>query len=855
MPNQELTVFCDCLSLRTFDRVRQTLLESGNSRKSADQKRGDMHTKRSDNMFKNYLKTACRNILRSKIYSFINIAGLAVGMAACITIFVYVEHESSFDSFNKRAGRIYRINVQANLDGKTTQFALTPALLGPFLRSQSPQVEHVVRLYAPDVLSAVGSPVLKYHEKVLRARHFILVDPSFFDVFSFRMIRGNPKTALDAPFSVVLTEDAAERLFGDQDPIGRTIVYNDKFHFTVTGTVENPPSNSTIQFDYLGSMNSLPAITNQSDVLSNRREFNYYTYLLLSKKTNVAEIEPRLEDDISRFWGPSVHEVINTPKICLEALRDIYWDGSAMDDIPIKGSKNTIMAFSVIAGIILLIGCVNFINLSTARSLSRNKEIAIRKVVGSQRGQVIGQFMTESGLICLLALMASVVLSELFLPVLNRVLGTKLQADYLHNLAIIIATIGIWSITSLLSGVVPAFYLSSLKPASTLRWSIGGARAKRSGRQFFILFQFSSAIVLIFSTIVVTKEYHLLRSRNLGFDKNNIVILRGVEGVDGSYEPFKQALLENAHVLGVTATDIIPGRTLSYGPLFYSGGNGVERLQAYWGDVDTGYIPVFGLKLLAGRDFSVDIPSDRSNAYILNYAAVKKIGWTPTEAIGKQVDVSGGQLNGRVVGVIKDYNFLSLRSKVEPLFLIMRDHSWRGLSLAVKISPKDFPGTLGFIERTWKKMYPDNPFEYNFLDKSLDALYKSEKRSSVLFNWFSILSIAITCFGLYGLALYTAERRAKEVGIRRVLGASATEITFILSKEFAMWVVIANVIAWPVGYYIMNNWLEEFAYRINITPWIFLISGVLALVVAALTVGFHAIRAAIANPVESLRYE
>jgi putative ABC transport system permease protein len=239
----------------------------------------------------------------------------------------------------------------------------------------------------------------------------------------------------------------------------------------------------------------------------------------------------------------------------------------------------------------------------------------------------------------------------------------------------------------------------------------------------------------------------------------------------------------------------------------------------------------------------------------LNYAAVKKIGWTPTEAIGKQVDVSGGQLNGRVVGVIKDYNFLSLRSKVEPLFLIMRDHSWRGLSLAVKISPKDFPGTLGFIERTWKKMYPDNPFEYNFLDKSLDALYKSEKRSSVLFSWFSILSIAIACFGLYGLALYTAERRAKEVGIRRVLGASATEITFILSKEFAMWVVIANVIAWPVGYYIMNNWLEEFAYRINITPWIFLISGVLALVVAALTVGFHAIRAAIANPVESLRYE
>ncbi len=805
-------------------------------------------------MVKNYLKVAIRNLLRFKVYSFINIVGLAVGMASCIVIFIFVLHQYSYDSFNKKAERIYRVNVEANINGKTTNVAVTPASLGPYLVSQFPQIERAVRLYAVSVITASGKPLLRYGDKVLRANHFVLVDSSFLDVFSFRMIQGDPETALDAPFSVVLTKDAAQKLFGDENPIGKDILYNNKFRFSVTGVVANPPENSTIQFDYLGSLNSLPDITNEPNILRNGDQFNYYTYALIRKNASIRDVDRELGKVVTGFWDKNIRSMLGSPAVYFEPLRDLYWDNNLTNDIPIKGSKSDTVTFSAIAVIILLIACANFINLSTARYLTRAKEIGIKKVLGAQRRQLVSQFMTESGLLSFIALLAAIMLSELFIPSVNRVLGMDLRVDYFHNLTIIFFIIGIWTLTSLLSGILPAFYLSSFRPVYTLKGNMSGVTGKGLGRQFFILFQFSAAIAVLFCSIVVAKQYNLLRLHNLGFNRDNIVVLQYDQRINGGYGPFKQKLLQNPHVLGVSGTDVVPGGTYSYGQFFYTYNGSVENLPAYGELVDPDYISVLGLKLLAGRDFSRTNPSDAVDAYILNQAAVKKIGWTTQSAVGQPFGpLQSGRPNGHVIGVVGNFNFQSLRSKVEPLVLIMRRNDVQ--KLAVKVSADNVGGTLEFIENTWKKMFPNTPIEYNFLDKNLDALYKSEEKLGVLFTWFSFLAIVVACLGLYGLALFTAERRTKEVGIRKVLGASTHEIVVTLSKEFMKWVIIANVIAWPIAYYAMNKWLQNFAYKIEVVPWMFLLSGIVVLVIALLTVSFHAIKAATANPVESLRYE
>ena len=805
-------------------------------------------------MLKNYLKIAFRNILRNKVYSFISIAGLAVGMAACITIFVYVQHEYSYDSFNKKSDRIYRATFDVNIDGKTVKVPVSPPTLGPFLMSHFPEIEHTVRLYGNDLTSSSwGNPVLKYGQKVLNANRFLLVDSTFLDVFSFKMVEGDPKTALDAPFSVVVTKGSAQKLFGSENPIGKTILYNNNYHFTVTGVVENPPGNSTIQFDYLGSLNSISQMPDQPRSPLGED----YTYVLLKKGTNARELETQLQKVLDGFWGERFRMMfgLHLPVVDLQPLRDIYWNNSFMFDFGAKGSKSSTVAFSVIAIVILLIACANFVNLSTARSLTRAREVGIRKVVGGHRKQLVGQFLLESALMSLVALVTAVALSELLIPGMNRLLGSSLHVDYFHNLNILFVVICIWALTCLLSGIIPSFYLSSFQPASTLKGNTNAMTGGRLGRQFFILFQFSAAIALIFCTIVVARQYDLLRFKNIGFDRDNVVVLKYDQKMNGDYEPFKQKLLQNPHILGVTAGQDVPGDLFSDDRCSFRTKSRVENSDFNFAIVDPDYIPTLGMKMAAGRNFSWAHNSDMYNSYILNEAAVRKIGWTPQEAIGQPFGASGypaDSLKGRVVGVVADFNYEPLRYNVKPLVLLCGN--W-GLLLALRVSPTDLPETMGYIQKTWKNMFPNSPIDYNFLNKSLDALYKSEEKSSTLFSWFSALSIAIACLGLYGLVLYTAERRTKEIGIRKVLGASMPEILRLLTSEFIRWVVIANVIAWPLAYFIMNKWLQNFAYRINIGVWIFVASGLVALMIALATVSLQALRAATANPVESLRYE
>lgn len=804
-------------------------------------------------MFIIYLKTAFRNIFRNKTFSVINIVGLAVGMAACIVISVFIQNEYNYDSFNTKAERIYRINVEANINNKNLQVAVTPAPLGNYLKEMFPKVENSVTIYALDFVSSVSGPALKYRNKVFRANRFVLVDSSFFQIFSFKMIQGNPQTALKLPFSVVLTESASQKFFGKENPIGKSLQYNNRFTFTVTGVVQDPPANSTIQFDYLGSLNSLPDLWGQSDLLKKRNDnFNYYTYILLQKGAKPKEIEKDITNKIAGFWSRPISGLPLACKFHIESLKEQYWDNHLEYDIPVKGNKNSVTAFAVIAVLILLIACINFINISAAQSLMRAKEVGMRKVVGGQRSQLMGQFMIESGLVSFLALLTAIVISEFLIPVVNGLLGTNLQIDYFHNNIILLIIASIWILTSVISGLFPAFYLSSFQPVSTLKGNFNSINNKHLGRKYFILFQFSTVIALIFCTIIVTKQYYLLRFHDIGFNKNNVLILKYDQDVNRTYLPFKQKLLKNPHILGVASSDITPGKPFSKGARYFNGESGVESLLLSFGNVDPDYSKVLGMKFLAGRSFTWNEWNNNQKLFILNETAAKKMGWSPQEAVGKHFGYSADKLDGQVVGVLSDFNFQSLRTNVEPLVLgLQKDVQ----TLSIKISAGNLAGTLEFIRKTWKGMFPNNPIEYSFADKNLDSLYKSEERLGDLFSLFSVLSVLIACMGLYGLSLYTAQRRTKEVGIRKVLGASVHGVIILLSREFIKWVLVANIIAWPVAYYLMNKWLQTFAYRIDINLGTFVIAGSIALLIAFATICFQTIKAARANPVQSLRYE
>ena len=804
-------------------------------------------------MFIVYLKTALRNILRNKVFSFINIAGLAIGMSACIIIFLFIKYEYSFDNFNKNADRIYRINVEANINNKDLKVAVTPALLGSYLKDKLPEVKNSSTIYALDFVPSIKSPVLKYNDKIFRASRFGFVDSSFFKVFSFKMIQGNPESALKKPFSVVLTKSASQKFFGKENPIGESIRYNNKFTFTVTGVVQDFPPNSTIQFEYLGSLSSLPDIWGNPGIFIRKNDnFNYYNYILFNKGADVKAIEKNLKETIFGFWDRPVPQWPLACRFHLESLRELYWDNNLEYDMPVKGNRNSVTTFGVIAVLILLIACANFINISSAQSLMRAKEVAIRKVVGGQRSQLVVQFLMESGLMSFIALVAALILSEFFIPQVNKLLGTSLQINYLNNNLVFMVVVGIWILTGLVSGIFPAFYLSSFRPALSLRGKSGGIKNKHLGRQYFILFQFSAVIALIFCTIVSARQYYLLRFHNVGFDKENILVLKYNQGANGSYLPFKQKLLENPNILGVAASDIMPGKAFSKGGRYFMGKSGAESMMLSFGAIDPDYIKVFGMKLLTGRSFSWNEWKNNQNLFILNEAAAKKIGWTPKEAIGKPFGYSSDNLNGNIIGVLSDFNFQSLRMNAEPLVLELQKDVQ---SLAVKITAGSPEGTIGFIRETWKKMFPNIPIEYTFVDISLDSLYNSEEKLGTLFTLFSVLAIVIACMGLYGLSLYTAERRTKEAGIRKVLGASVTGIIILLSKEFVKWVLIANLIAWPAAYYFMNKWLQDFANKIELSWWMFILSGSIALLIALATVSSQAVKAATANPVESLRYE
>ena len=789
-------------------------------------------------MFKNYLTIAIRNLVRHKGYSLINIAGLAIGMACCLLIVLYVQYEFSYDRYHENVEQIYRVVDESG--------AQTPGLMAPALLDDFPPIIHATRI------KHFEKALISYGNKRFYEDRVFFADPSVFEVFTFPLIKGNSKTALQAPYSMVITQEMAGKYFGEDDPIGKTITYDNKHDFTITGVLENVPQNSHFKFDFLVSF------ATASDVFPNAGldKWNYWsathTYVLLPKDYPPTELEQQFPDFVIKYLGKGWVESFQT-RLHLQPLKQIHLHSNLWGEIEPNSDIKYIYLFSAIAFSILLIACINYMNLSTARYANRAREVGMRKVLGANRIQLIKQFMGESILMAFIALLLAAALMELFLPAFCSLIDRELVVNYLDNWLLLPDIIGIAMFVGIVSGSYPAFYLSAFQPLAVLRKTLQTGLARSRLRRALVVLQFVISVVLIIATIIIYGQLNYIRNRKLGFNKEQVVVLPIRDNhVRQKTESVKNELRQNPNIISATASSYIPGGMKWITSFSWEGQRDDEDNTMGFSCIDHDFIQTFEIELVAGRDFSRDFVTDAKQAFIINEAAVKKTGWN--SPIGKRVTRFYPEfVQGSVIGVIKDFHLESLYKTIKPLVLLIDPEGFQYLS--VRIRPNDIPGTLDFIKKKWTEFSPNRPFEYFFLDNYFDKLYKAEEKLGQIFGYFTFLAIFIACLGLFGLASFATEQRTKEIGIRKVLGASIVGIVLLLSKDFTKLVIVSNLIAWPIAYYAMNRWLQDFAYRINIGVGTFLLAGAIALIIALLTVGFQAVKAALANPVEALRYE
>jgi len=807
-------------------------------------------------MFKNYLRVAIRNIKNSKGISLINIIGLAIGVTCCIAIFLYVKNEMSYDSFNKKADQIYRVYLNGKINGRVIKSASSTAPFGAEMTKEFPEVINYARV------RNYGIPVVRFNNKVFSEDKFYSVDSTFFEVFTVKFLEGDPATALMQPNTVVITREIAQKYFGNEDPIGKILNTDKRRDYVVTGVVEKWPAASHFHFDFLASLSSHEDSRNPF-WLSN----NFYTYLLLKKGTDVKALQDKMNSVVKKFAAPQIQSIagISLEKFLaagnrydfeIQPLKSIHLHSHLEGEIEPNSDINYIYIFSAIGLAILLIACINFMNLSTAKSEKRAKEVGIRKTLGSNKIQLIKQFIVESILMSIISVLISLGLLELLLPLFNNLSGKEISLNFFHNLYTIPLLIAFAIIVGLIAGSYPAFILSSFQPVDALK-----SRSKRSGkgsglRSGLVIFQFAISIILIISTFIIYNQLNYIRNKNLGFNKDHVLIISRTDDLGSRSETFQQELRTNPDIKFTSASSTIPGKDIGNSSYKMKGTSGND-LQLLWVlYTDYNYAETYGLKLDKGRYFSKDHPSDTMSV-VLNEAAVK--AFNLKDPIGKEVVRFGSSkdetFNYKIIGVVKDFNYQSLHQQIRPLIIHMFPGDYYGRFVSARISSTDYANTIAFITKTWKKFAGGEALSYNFFDSQWAALYFSEQKTGQIATTFSIIAIFIACLGLLGLAAFVAEQRTKEIGIRKVLGASIAEIILLLSKEFVKWVLIANLVAWPVAYYFMNNWLKEFAYRISMPWWIFPAAGVIAFIVALVTVSSQTLKASISNPVKALKYE
>jgi putative ABC transport system permease protein len=794
-------------------------------------------------MFKNYFKIAFRNLWKHKAFSTINILGLTVGLTAGFLIFLYVSFELSYDNFHSRADRIYRIVADIKTPTEVIHAGGPSWAVAPHLKLDFPEVEHAVRVAGDDNLLIRKGDVKFTETKVA------WVDSAFFKMFDFKLIKGDPNTAMNDPFSIVLSETAAKKYFGKDDPLGQSmLIGGDGLPGKVTGVMKDIPENSQIKADMVLSITTIKKQWNEG--LDNQwGNYGAQAYVMLKPGANYKAFEKKLPAFIEKRNGSGERESKMFATHFLEPLREVYLhttrNGSS------TGNINNVYIFSIIAVFILAIASINFINLTTARSSERAREVGIRKVVGALRSQLTRQFIGESMMICLIAFLLSIGLISLLIPSFNTVAG-KTVADSLFShpsylLMLFGAALGI----GLLAGLYPALVLSSFRPVVVLKGRFSSGVRGILLRKSLVVTQFTISIALIIGTIVVWRQMSFMRNRELGFVKDQMIVI-DTNG-DPNKDAFKQAIAGLPKVKSVSLSGSVPG---SGNPGAYSqientkGEFQIANLDLYFVDFD--YINHYKMKVLAGRSFSRDFMTDTTQAMVMNEAAIKMFGYTkPEEAIGKKFKQWGRE--GQIVGVIKDFHFRGLQTPIKPLS--MRIEPGGSNLVSVSVTGDDVAGTIEAIENKWKTIIPNKPFDFYFLDEHFDDQYRSEERFGKLFFNFAVLAIFISCLGLLGLASYSTMQRTKEIGIRKVMGASVSNILNLLSRDFLLLVIISFFVAAPVAWYFMSEWLKDFHYRTDIGWWVFAVAGVLAVIIAVGTISFMAVKAAVANPVKSLRTE
>ena len=800
-------------------------------------------------MLKNYLKIAVRNIKKHKGYSFINVTGLALGMSCFLLIVFFIRFENSYDNFHGKKENIYQV-IRINQSGDDSERkGITGAPLAPLLLENFEVITGAVRF------TNFRSELVNFGEKRFVEKKFFYADESVFDVFNFPLLQGDPKTALREPFSVVIAAETAHKYFANDNPFGQILNYNlggRKFDFQITGVMAPIPLNSHIQFDFLASYNSLPSIVGDY-FMTKHWDSPTWTYIELPSGYDPDEINRLLpaftEEHVDKWSFASVsHELF--------PLKEIYFHAPG-PPIGERGNSQFLLVLSLIAIFILLIACINFMNLATARSGSRAKEIGMRKVIGAQRSQLVRQFVGESVCYSFLALLLAIILIELFLPVFNPFVGKTLSIDYLKNISYIIAMIVTAIIVGILAGSYPAFFLSAFKPVAMFKETLKPRGLSVFIRKGLVVGQFVISIALIASVVLVIRQIQFMRTMELGFNKNHIITIPIRDrSVRQRYELLKNKWLQNPNILGVTASSMEPGVTSQNGINIKT--RGMDDMNAGIIYVDHDYVKTLEIELARGRDFTKEISTDAEGALLMNQAMVNRLGWEG--GVGEQAELffkEGGKIlpmyQTVVVGVVNNFHFRDLTTPMQPILIKIDPNRYN--YIFARINSNAIQESIDFLKNTWKEYQFEQPFEFTFLVDDMNRVYRRVENFAAIARYGTFFAIFIACLGLFGLASFTVEKRTKEIGIRKILGATVPKLIRLISGEFLALVLLANIIAWPVAHYAMKVWLQNFAYRTSIEFWTFLVAAGLAFLIALLTVSYQAVKAALSNPVESLRYE
>lgn len=802
-------------------------------------------------MLRNYFLVAFRNIIKQKFYAFINILGLTTGVTATLFIIIYVADELSYDRFHANIDNMYRIGLHGRLAGQEIEVNATPPPLVSALKNEVPGVKDAIRLYRwTDV-------IISYEDIIFTEDDIFHTDSTFFSFFSFKLLKGDPETALKEPNSIVLTQSSSRKFFGDDDAMGKILIFsNDKKAMKVTGVVEDPPSNSHFKFNYLVSFSS-----NDFGISDQWLSNSLQTYFITHEGVDVAGVEKILNEDIiTKYVGPQLQQFLGiTIEQFLEqdgaygyfvnAIKDLHLYVEVDNELEPPGNIVYIYIFSAIGLFILIIASINFMNLSTAKSAGRAREVGMRKTFGSLKSQLMWQFLVESIIYSLVSVVLAVILVVILLPQFNLIAGKALSLHVLMQPWMIFGTLLLILFIGFLAGSYPAFYLTNFRITEVLKGQ--ASKGMKSGiiRSVLVVLQFSISILLIICTLIVYNQLQYTQKKNLGFNKENVLVLSNVSRLESNRQAFKDALMNNSGVISASySNSVIPG--VNNTTVFRKPGLDEDHIiGVYFADHE--HFQTMGFELLEGRNFSKDFPSD-STAVLVNEAVVEEMGWE--NPVGEKVITFNGPEPSEltVVGVLKNFNFESLRDRVRPILLQLGDF---GNDMTVRVRFEDPREAVDFVESTWKEFAPGEPFEYVFMDERFDDLYRSEQRLGKLFTIFTVLAIFIASLGLFGLAAYTAEQRTKEIGVRKVMGATVMGIMRILSMEFVKYIGIAFIIAIYPAYYFISKWLENFAYRVDISIGTFILGGLLALVVAVLTVSYQSWKAARMNPANTLRYE